>query len=170
MHDSYWTHAGSIDEMSAAIRDAFVHLHSSNVLENLLTEFKERYKGYKVPIDVFKKRSNLAAIANSPRYKEVKELVGEALEEEGEEVEEGEEAEEVEEGVNEKKGRKKGEKKQKDLVPFFDSEKPRTERELKEVEEVLKERFVDLVDVFPPIPEKGEFDIQVIRESLYFFS
>jgi DNA-directed RNA polymerase len=38
VHDSYWTHATDIEDMSVAIRDAFIHLHSSNVLENLLAE------------------------------------------------------------------------------------------------------------------------------------
>jgi len=40
VHDSYWTHAATVEEMSVAIRDAFVHLHSSNVLENLLAEVR----------------------------------------------------------------------------------------------------------------------------------
>jgi DNA-directed RNA polymerase len=38
VHDSYWTHAATVDEMSTVIRDSFIHLHSSNVLENLLKE------------------------------------------------------------------------------------------------------------------------------------
>lgn len=31
-------------------------------------------------------------------------------------------------------------------------------------------KFVDLADVLPPVPPKGDFDLQRIRESLYFFS
>ena len=38
VHDSYWTHASSIDHMSALIRDTFIALHSSNVLANLHKE------------------------------------------------------------------------------------------------------------------------------------
>lgn len=30
--------------------------------------------------------------------------------------------------------------------------------------------FVDLVDLLPPVPVKGEFDVNKIKSSLYFFS
>lgn len=30
--------------------------------------------------------------------------------------------------------------------------------------------FVDLVDLLPPLPEKGNFDVTTIKKSLYFFS
>lgn len=36
--------------MSGIIRDTFIALHSSNVLARLDQEFRERYKGYKVPV------------------------------------------------------------------------------------------------------------------------
>ena len=35
VHDSYWTHAYGINEVSAVIRDNFIALHSSNVLSDL---------------------------------------------------------------------------------------------------------------------------------------
>jgi hypothetical protein len=38
VHDSYWTHACSIDDMSAIIRDTFIALHSSDVLKRLRDE------------------------------------------------------------------------------------------------------------------------------------
>lgn len=38
MHDSYWTHACSVDRMSEIIRDTFVHLHSSDIMGKLLEE------------------------------------------------------------------------------------------------------------------------------------
>ena len=38
VHDSYWTHAASIDEMSTIIRDTFIALHSSDVLDKLRSE------------------------------------------------------------------------------------------------------------------------------------
>lgn len=31
-------------------------------------------------------------------------------------------------------------------------------------------RFVNLVDVLPPLPTKGQFDVSTIKKSLYFFS
>ncbi len=38
VHDSYWTHPSSIDQMSTIIRDTFIALHSSDVLGRLLSE------------------------------------------------------------------------------------------------------------------------------------
>ena len=34
----------------------------------------------------------------------------------------------------------------------------------------LAEMFVNLVDVLPPLPEKGKFDVKAIKQSQYFFS
>lgn len=50
VHDSYWTHACNVDEMNKIIRDQFIELHSQPIMENLLKEFQERYKNYKVPV------------------------------------------------------------------------------------------------------------------------
>ena len=38
VHDSYWTHACSIDQMSSVIRETFIALHSSDVLGKLYLE------------------------------------------------------------------------------------------------------------------------------------
>jgi len=169
VHDSYWTHAASVDEMSTAIRDCFVHLHSSNVLENLLTEFRARYQGYKVPIEVFKNRTTLAAISKTPLYSKVKELIGEQLEEANKEGVEDNEASEADdsEKIAPTKG-KRGPKKAK--VSFFNAEKRRTAKEIREVEQLMNEGYVNLVDILPPLPQKGDFDIEVIKDSQYFFS
>ena len=40
VHDSYWTHPSSIDQMSAIIRDTFIALHSSDVLKGLYDEVR----------------------------------------------------------------------------------------------------------------------------------
>ncbi|KAG9104531.1 DNA-directed RNA polymerase [Ceratobasidium sp. 370] len=50
VHDSYWTHASTVDEMSAIIRDTFIALHSSDILLKLRAEFLERYAGFRVPL------------------------------------------------------------------------------------------------------------------------
>ena len=34
VHDSYWTHAGTVDEMNVHLREQFVKLHESPILEN----------------------------------------------------------------------------------------------------------------------------------------
>ncbi len=35
VHDSYWTHAGTVDEMNVALRRAFVDLHEQPLLDDL---------------------------------------------------------------------------------------------------------------------------------------
>lgn len=50
MHDSYWTHASTVDDMSAIIRDTFIALHSSDILLKLRKEFVHRYAEYRVPL------------------------------------------------------------------------------------------------------------------------
>ena len=34
----------------------------------------------------------------------------------------------------------------------------------------VQSKFVRLVDLLPPLPQKGEFDVNTIKSSLYFFS
>ncbi|EIE89866.1 hypothetical protein RO3G_14577 [Rhizopus delemar RA 99-880] len=50
VHDSYWTHACDVDSMNEVIREQFIELHSQPIMENLLQEFQERYKEFRVPV------------------------------------------------------------------------------------------------------------------------
>ncbi|KAF9581360.1 DNA-directed RNA polymerase [Lunasporangiospora selenospora] len=50
VHDSYWTHAKDVDVMNEVLRKQFIQLHSNNIMENLLNEFTERYKDYLYPV------------------------------------------------------------------------------------------------------------------------
>lgn len=43
VHDSYWTHAGDVEQMNSLLREKFVELYSQPVLENLLKSFQERF-------------------------------------------------------------------------------------------------------------------------------
>lgn len=40
VHDSYWTHACDVDEMSEIIRDTFIMLHSPDILGSLDKEVR----------------------------------------------------------------------------------------------------------------------------------
>jgi DNA-directed RNA polymerase len=40
----------------------------------------------------------------------------------------------------------------------------------KKMRELLTQHFVPLIDILPPLPRKGEFDIEQIKQSPYFFS
>jgi DNA-directed RNA polymerase len=41
VHDSYWTHASSVEGMSELIRDTFIHLHSADLIGELRAEVRE---------------------------------------------------------------------------------------------------------------------------------
>ena len=43
VHDSFWTHAGDVPEMSKHIREKFIELHEQPLLEELYHELKEKY-------------------------------------------------------------------------------------------------------------------------------
>lgn len=42
VHDSFWTHAGTVDEMNRLLREAFVELHSRPLLQELAAEMQAR--------------------------------------------------------------------------------------------------------------------------------
>ncbi|MCJ1426029.1 DNA-directed RNA polymerase [Sticta canariensis] len=46
VHDSFWTHAGDVDIMNRIIRDAFIRMHSEDIMGRLRAEFSARYKGH----------------------------------------------------------------------------------------------------------------------------
>lgn len=164
MHDSYWTHAGSIDQMNSIIRDTFIALHSSDVLSALAQEFRERYADYKVPLVSLQgtamKKLNLEGAAAPEDIQALKEIVSDEVEKPEEEetslvldAEDDLELEEVEEEVKPKKRKPKKSAKSKE-----------------DVEQRLAGKFVNLVDILPALPEKGKFDVKAIKESQYFFS
>jgi DNA-directed RNA polymerase len=46
IHDSFWTHASDVDDMSRVLRDAFVTMHREDIVGRLRQEFQARYKGF----------------------------------------------------------------------------------------------------------------------------
>ncbi|KAM0712716.1 hypothetical protein Q7P35_000163 [Cladosporium inversicolor] len=46
IHDSFWTHACDIEKMSEVLRDAFVAMHSEDIVGRLNEEFTTRYKDH----------------------------------------------------------------------------------------------------------------------------
>ena len=49
VHDSYWTHPADIPLMSSILRQQFVKLHESPLIETLNENFKTRYPHEKFP-------------------------------------------------------------------------------------------------------------------------
>ncbi|KAF3082608.1 DNA-directed RNA polymerase [Orbilia oligospora] len=52
VHDSFWTHPCDVDTMSRVLRDAFVELHSEDLVSKLREEFVLRYKKHKTLVIV----------------------------------------------------------------------------------------------------------------------
>lgn len=166
MHDSYWTHAGSIDQMNAIIRDTFIALHSSDVLSALAQEFRERYADYKVPLMALQggalKKLNLEGAAAPEDIQALKEIESDEAEKPEEEAslapEEDEDLEldELEEPEEKPKPKPK--------------RKTKAAKTQENVEKRLAGKFVNLVDILPPLPQKGKFDVKAIKDSQYFFS
>jgi DNA-directed RNA polymerase, mitochondrial len=49
VHDSYWAHAGAVDDMNTALREAFVELYSQPVLEDLHRGLQLRFPQIEFP-------------------------------------------------------------------------------------------------------------------------
>lgn len=43
VHDSFWTHASDIPNLNVILRDAFVRMHSEDIVDRLAAEFSTRY-------------------------------------------------------------------------------------------------------------------------------
>jgi DNA-directed RNA polymerase len=52
VHDSYWTHACDVDTMSELLRDAFIRLHSKNIMERLHEELYSRFGQNRINIPI----------------------------------------------------------------------------------------------------------------------
>lgn len=49
VHDSFWTHAGSVGDMNAILREKFLELHSQPLLQNLRNELLEESPELDIP-------------------------------------------------------------------------------------------------------------------------
>ncbi|KAI9461958.1 DNA/RNA polymerase [Lactarius psammicola] len=188
VHDSYWTHASSIDQMSTVIRDTFIALHSSDVLGRLLSEFRERYRGYRVPVSSLRtsqilkqlgivdtaadissrrrKRNTIGAVPEPTLATESADALIQTAEEDEEPAEIVECPPTVsvlskEQAVMLLKPVRGQAKRNKGTASSATTQGQPVS---------LEGKFVDLIDLLPPVPEKGEFDVNKIKSSVYFFS
>ncbi|KAG7096404.1 hypothetical protein E1B28_003847 [Marasmius oreades] len=198
VHDSYWTHASTIDEMSTIIRDTFIALHSSEVLTKLSEEFKQRYKDYKVPLIHLRSPTLIKVLKNwGVKIKVTREqaktldFLASVIEisEDSSSVEETQGTEDLKEILKTQQEQKlaeaeEKESRQKDVEEDYDQgfedeesdEEPRTlasKSKKAEEEKAAIEmfgKFVNLTDLIPPLPKKGDFKVEAIKASQYFFS
>ncbi|RCI02134.1 DNA-directed RNA polymerase [Rhizopus stolonifer] len=178
VHDSYWTHACDVDAMNEVIRDQFIELHSQPIMENLIAEFKERYRDYRVPCS--------ALLSEEGEKKKLVEDGEESLEEDigsslfGDPLA-------MEKDMELEKQKKENEKKDAlkaifglgsaseaegdgdedlDEVEDLDDDEPPAKKK-KSALNKYKYSWEPLT--FLPLPAKGEFDINEVKKSPYFF-
>ncbi|ODV80798.1 mitochondrial DNA-directed RNA polymerase [Suhomyces tanzawaensis NRRL Y-17324] len=162
VHDSYWTHASDVDIMNAEIRNQFVNLHKSNLINQVRDEFEKRYKDC-LQVILIPGDHELAKKIKDIRRNIVKSL-GRALTV----------ADEI-----------YLEKKRLQLLGSSDPSVVQTGKEMittvsitegYNVEELTvssasSKAFQILVPLkFPEVPERGDLDVELVKESDYFFS
>ncbi|GAA5920111.1 hypothetical protein JCM6882_008670 [Rhodosporidiobolus microsporus] len=188
VHDSYWTHACDVDEMSVILREAFIELHSQDILGRLRQEFITRYAGHVVPVSKIPaglrsiNPDNVAAppppSTSTPAAAEV---ISELEEEDGpaglslfaqsKKVTRSAEHKRVKSPFDEGAGRG-------DFLEDGDAEVEPEDDGTKGLDAIWRgktsnkvdSKLVYLADVLPPAPGKGDFDLNKVRDSSYFFN
>ncbi|KAG6865592.1 hypothetical protein C0991_001141 [Blastosporella zonata] len=174
VHDSYWTHASTIDKMSEIIRDTFIALHSSDVLKKLDAEFRERYKDYKIPLVSLKTGSLIKTLHSlgsqlkvTPEQAKTLDALRELLVISDTQTTDIDESEVTNVSKLRAELNAQAQADAEDELVTIDEEG----QKLKEIElRQLMGKFVNLVDLIPPLPEKGTFRVEQIKKSQYFFS
>ncbi|KAG2742603.1 DNA/RNA polymerase [Suillus brevipes Sb2] len=192
VHDSYWTHASSIEKMSEIIRDTFIALHSSGVLEKLAEEFRTRYGSHKVPLESLrsgKLLKNLQAAgvrivasseqANALRlggFSSFDDIIDVSDEKSGSiaQISKAMETEPTQTEaplvISDRRGRR-AKNVVKKVSAVMDGEEGDDDCAGEDdADSILVDKFVDLSAVLPPLPKKGDFDVETIKKSQYFFS
>ncbi|GAA6016999.1 hypothetical protein JCM10207_001452 [Rhodosporidiobolus poonsookiae] len=193
VHDSYWTHACDVDEMSVILREAFIELHSQDILGRLRQEFVTRYDGHVVPVSKIPAGLRSAVPGqSSPIPPAPSAVAGEA-----DEVISELEAEDGPSSLSlfaQSKKVPRASTKTKTVSPYNDIPSHGIYDEPSEaIEDVSDEaaepeapnldkiwrgqtsnkmdsKLVFLADVLPPAPGKGDFDLNKVRDSSYFFN
>ncbi|GAA5942553.1 DNA-directed RNA polymerase [Sporobolomyces koalae] len=190
VHDSYWTHACDVDEMSVILRDTFIELHSQDILGKLRNEFITRYNGHVVPVakipaglrsvepgdpipappaptdrDLSSSASSNASITDSSASESDVNAVIQELE-----AEDGSDSLSIFAQSKKVKRASSGVIK----APWDDIEADEGEdgpgAVWKSTSKKTDSKLVYLADVLPPAPGKGDFDLNLVRSSPYFFN
>ncbi|EIW76844.1 DNA/RNA polymerase [Coniophora puteana RWD-64-598 SS2] len=175
VHDSYWTHAASIDDMSAIIRSTFVDLHSSDILGRLRSEFEERYATHKIPVASLSSKSLIKSLQQSGVTIDPASEMARAVENTGLASLFASEGDNTVETVSEDgTAIKTTRRRRKPRAAKADADSAEAEAgaegDAVAVSPEMSTKFVDMTAMLPPLPKKGDFDVETIKGSLYFFS
>lgn len=186
VHDSYWTHAATVEGMSELIRDTFIHLHSADLIGELRAEFIDRYGEHRIPISSAKAISESTArrrARDAKRAQQIAELTGSHPTEELEKADETAAPVDTAEADATIDG-ESGMEDELDTDADADSNDfasiglstadvdafAKLNDNSIEQERVGSHKFVKFKDVLPPCPPRGVFDVKRIKDSAYFFS
>ena len=68
VHDSFWTHAGTVDTMNTILREKFIEMHSQPLLENLLEELQTEHPDLTFPPLPIRGNLDLGAIRKATYF------------------------------------------------------------------------------------------------------
>mmetsp|Transcript_31925 Transcript_31925/g.101695 ORF Transcript_31925/g.101695 Transcript_31925/m.101695 type:complete len:476 (+) Transcript_31925:39-1466(+) len=68
VHDSFWTHSGSVEEMNVILRDQFIRLHGQPLLEQLLEHLDNLYPDVDLPGMPALGKLDLEEVRSSPYF------------------------------------------------------------------------------------------------------
>lgn len=158
VHDSYWTHPCDVDKMNSVIREQFIALHEVDLVAQLKNEFDRRYKGFYSIIEIPK------ASEEAVRVRQMRKELTSKL---------GRKITLVDEVFLENERRALLESDEEEKRSIADSIS--TPISILENVQIDGSREAGKQKVLAPfklqdIPPKGDFDVQMVRESRYFFS
>ncbi|KAL3240124.1 DNA-directed RNA polymerase [Nakaseomyces bracarensis] len=164
VHDSYWTHACDVDQMNVILRNEFIKLHEVDLIQRLKEEFQERYRnhvqvlkiGRQTPLakKILAFRSRLSKeLGNHPSLAD--EII---LEKKRYQLLNSTDPSEIEQGKNIETSISIIEESGEDLTSL---ESSGSEKQNIKIIAPL---------ILPEIPPKGNYDVEVLRNSKYFFS
>ncbi|KAM0786030.1 hypothetical protein ACM66B_006845 [Microbotryomycetes sp. NB124-2] len=181
VHDSYWTHACSVDEMSVILRDTFIELHSSDILGKLRQEFIDRYDGHVVPVSKVpaglrfaqRRDDDLEVVEAKDAGVSSTDVIAELEQEDGDAG-----APLFGQGSRVNRVLTKSSPSVADSSAADDDDVMNATASDEQLDAVWKQpsaksvdsKLVYLRDILPPVPPRGDFDLERIRDSLYFFS
>jgi DNA-directed RNA polymerase len=171
VHDSYWTHACDVDEMSTVLRDTFIELHSQDILGRLRQEFIERYAGHVVPVSKIPpglRAADANPDAADPLGKPV-ENVDAVFSELDAEDGPGSLSLFAQAGHVKRVGRAPTTTDAWSLDGLEGEEGDMQKVWKGQTSTRTDSKLIYLADVLPPPPGKGDFDLEKIRDSSYFF-
>ncbi|ORY26907.1 hypothetical protein BCR39DRAFT_540046 [Naematelia encephala] len=176
VHDSYWTHASTVEDMSKLIRETFIQLHSNDLIGALRQEFLDRFGDHYIPYDKATKigtsalqRKITAARGMLPAFNVTGQLkdpdssddITDTGISQAAPVADLDDMDEDSSGVNA------------GYPPLSEAEMDAIMADTMNTAEPVtigKQRYVRLRDVLPLTPKRGDFDVSRIKESTYFFS